>query len=136
MQKKQGSKGKYKYWLTDEGLTLLRGWARDGLTDEQIADKCCIVSSTLYEWKKKYPDFSEALKKGKEVVDTEVENALYQKALAGDTTAMIFWLKNRRPDKWRDKQEISVGNTDDKPFMVDDKRAAAALEALGYVKAE
>ena len=57
------AKGKYARWLTKEGLLLLEGWARDGLTDEQIA----------------------------------------QKALSGDVTAQIYWLKNRRPDKWRDK---------------------------------
>lgn len=102
------AKGKYEYWLTDEGLTLLEGWARDGLTDEQIAHNAGITAVTLYDWKKKYPKISETLKKGKEVVDFEVENALLQKALKGDTTAQIFWLKNRRPDKWRDKPNISV----------------------------
>lgn len=102
------AKGKYEYWLTDEGLTLLEGWARDGLTDEQIAHNAGITAVTLYDWKKKYPKISEALKRGKEVVDFEVENALLQKALNGDTTAQIFWLKNRRPDKWRDKPNISV----------------------------
>lgn len=102
------AKGKYEYWLTDEGLTLLEGWARDGLTDEQIAHNAGITAVTLYDWKKKYPKISETLKKGKEVVDFEVENALLQKALNGDTTAQIFWLKNRRPDKWRDKQETEL----------------------------
>ena len=72
--------GKYQYWLTDDGRTLLQGWARDGLIDEQIAEKCGITRSTLSEWKKKYPDISNALKKGKEIVDREVENALLKKA--------------------------------------------------------
>ena len=84
---------------------MLEGWARDGLTDEQIAKNIGITLSTFYEWKKKYSDFSESLKKGKEVVDYEVENALLSSALEGNTTAQIFWLKNRRPDKWRDKQK-------------------------------
>ena len=97
------AKGKYEYWLSEDGLTLLAAWARDGLTDEAIADKCEITTSTLYEWKKKYSEISEALKRGKEVVDYEVENALLKKAKNGDTTAMIFWLKNRKPDRWRDK---------------------------------
>ncbi|MBC8612060.1 helix-turn-helix domain-containing protein [Massilimaliae timonensis] len=99
------AKGKYEYWLTEEGLTLLEGWARDGLTDEQIAHNAGITAATLYEWKKKYPEISEALKKGKEVVDFEVENALLQTALSGNVAAQIFWLKNRKPDKWRDKPE-------------------------------
>ena len=130
-------KGKYEKWLEPDGLLLLEGWARDGLTDEQIADKIGISRSTLNEWKKKFPDISDTLKKGKEVVDYEVENALLKRALGysyeevtkeaqlnprtgkyelaitkvvtkeivPDTTAQIFWLKNRKPDKWRDKMK-------------------------------
>ncbi len=97
------ARGKYEYWLTEDGLTLLEGWARDGLKDEQIANNCGITAKTLYEWKNKFSKICEALKKGKEVVDYKVENELLDKALGGDTTAQIFWLKNRRPDKWRDK---------------------------------
>lgn len=100
------AKGKYEYWLTEDGLLLLSAWARDGLTDEQIALKCDICRSTLSEWKIKYPDISDALKKGKEVVDIEVENALLKAALAGEAWAVCFWLKNRKPDAWRDKPEV------------------------------
>lgn len=122
------AKGKYQEWLTKEGLIKLQGWARDGLTDEQIAHNMGISTSTLYEWKKKYSDLSESLKKGKEVIDRQVENALLKSALGfryeeetvtnkGDvvtvskyekpnTTAQIFWLKNRKPKMWRDKQEV------------------------------
>lgn len=103
------AKGKYQQWLEPEGLTLLEGWARDGLTDEQIAHNCGITATTLYEWKNRFSEISEALKKGKEVVDYQVENALLEKALGGDTTAQIFWLKNRRPDKWRDKPLEGTG---------------------------
>lgn len=56
------AKGKYEEWLTPEGLLLIEGWARDGLTDEQIAHNMGIVPSTLYEWKKKYPELSDTLK--------------------------------------------------------------------------
>ena len=97
------AKGKYEYWLTEEGLLVLEGWARDGLTDEQIASNSGIGYSTLQTWKGKYQDIQDSLKKGKEVVDYAVENALLKNALRGDTTAQIYWLKNRRPDKWRDK---------------------------------
>lgn len=97
------AKGKYQKWLEPENLILLEGWARDGLTDDQIAKNMGISRDTLHEWKKKYSDISDTLKKGKEVVDYEVENALLQSALDGNTTAQIFWLKNRRPDKWREK---------------------------------
>lgn len=96
-------RGKFEYWLTDDGLTLLGGWARDGLTDEQIAHNMGISRSTLSEWKYRYNEISDTLKANKEIVDYKVENALLEKALNGDTTAQIFWLKNRRPDKWRDK---------------------------------
>lgn len=102
------AKGKYEYWLTDGGLTLLEGWAREGLTNEQIAHNMGISLTTLKAYRNAYPSISATLKKGKEVVDFEVENALLQKALNGDTTAQIFWLKNRRPDKWRDKPNVSV----------------------------
>lgn len=110
------AKGKYEYWKSPEGLTLLEGWARDGLTDEQIAHNMGIAAGTLYEWKKKYSEIDESLKKSKEVVDRAVENALYKKALAGDVTAMIFWLKNRRPNDWRDKRETQLsGNVQTVP---------------------
>lgn len=97
------AKGKYEKWLESDGLTLLEGWARDGLTDDQIAHNMGICRDTLNEWKKKYSDISDTLKKGKDVVDYEVENALLEQARGGNTTAIIFWLKNRRPHKWRDK---------------------------------
>ncbi len=102
------AKGKYKEWLEPDGLLLISAWARDGLTDEQIAENMGVSRSTLNEWKKKYPDISDTLKRGKEVVDIEVENALYRAALDGNTTAIIFWLKNRQPQKWRDKQQVEM----------------------------
>lgn len=96
------AKGKYEKWLEPDGLTLLEGWARDGLTDEQIAKNMGISRSTLNKWKNDYSDISDTLKKGKDVVDYEVENALLKRAIEGNITAIIFWLKNRRPNKWRD----------------------------------
>jgi transposase-like protein len=128
------AKPKYEEWLTEEGLLLIEGWARDGLTDEQISHNMGINPSTLYDWKKKHPKISEALKRGKEVVDRQVENALLKKALGyrydevvyedgkevrritkevqPDTTALIFWLKNRKPAEWRDKQNIEHSGPD------------------------
>ena len=87
-------------------LILIEGWARDGLTDEQIADKLGISKDTFYKYKKKYPDFSDSLKRGKEIIDYEVENALLKNALNGNITAQIFWLKNRKPKQWKDKVDI------------------------------
>lgn len=95
------AKGKYEKWLTEQGLALLAGWARDGYTDEQIAKKMGISRSTLNEWKNKYPDISDTLSKNKEIIDYQVENALLQSALKGNTYAQTYWLNNRRPDKWR-----------------------------------
>lgn len=75
------AKPKYTEWLTPDGLLRLEAWARDGLTDEQIAKNCGINPATLYTWKNKYSKISEALKRNKEVVDVEVENALLKCAL-------------------------------------------------------
>ena len=102
------AKGKYHKWLEKENLVLLAGWARNGLTDEQIAYNMGINVSTLYEWKNKYKEINESLKESKEIADLAVENALYLKALSGDTTAMIFWLKNRKQFDWREKQQIEA----------------------------
>ena len=137
------AKGKYVQWLTREGLLKIQGWARDGLTDEQVAKNMGISRSTLNLWREKYSDISDALKEGKEVADRIVENALFKSAqgymvkvkkpikihvieyasgsgkkrkeydkivqseeeqwIPGQVTAQIFWLKNRKPEKWREK---------------------------------
>lgn len=104
------AKTTYKDWEVEEKILLLQGWARNGLTNEQIASNMDIVVSTLWEWRKKSPKISNALKIGKDEADIQVENALYKAALEGNTTAMIFWLKNRRSKEWRDKiqQEITT----------------------------
>ena len=77
----QLARGKYRTWLEPDNLLRLAAWARDGLTDEQIASNMGISRSTLSEWKKKYQNISDALKKGKEVIDIQVENALLKRAL-------------------------------------------------------
>lgn len=138
-----GRKGLYEDWLTPDGLLQVTGWARDGLTDQQIANNIGIGMTTYYRWQEDFREFREALKKGKAPVDIEVENALLRRALGydydevvkelvptgktgddgkpifkqhvktvtkhmpPDTTAQIFWLKNRRPGRWRDKIEAA-----------------------------
>ncbi|WP_339012255.1 helix-turn-helix domain-containing protein [Lactococcus garvieae] len=78
---------KYHEWLTEEGLVKLEGWARDGLSDKQIAeDKIGVSERTFTDWKKKFSSISSVLKKGKEVVDRQVENALLKRALGYETT--------------------------------------------------
>lgn len=104
-------KGKYEYWLTADGQLLIEGMARDGLTDEQMSKKIGISLSTFYEWSNRFSEFSEALKKGRAPIDYEVENKLLELCRAGDKTAIIFWLKNRRPDLWKDRRDKDE-NTD------------------------
>lgn len=136
---------KYEYWITSEGLLLIEGWAKDGLTDKQIAHNIGITEQTLNNWKRSYPSLFESLKKGKEVIDREVENALLKRALGyqytetrtkmykvegqevkevtetikevvPDTTAQIFWLKNRKPYEWRDKKNIEHSGEINNPY--------------------
>ena len=130
--------GKYMDWITGEGLERICAWYRDGLTNEDVAHNIGITVQTLYEWLRKYPSLSSAVKITREVADLRVENALYKRArgydyseevwerrtnretgepelvmvrrfdkhMPPDTTAQIFWLKNRRPAEWRDKREV------------------------------
>ncbi|MCB6366523.1 helix-turn-helix domain-containing protein [Intestinibacillus massiliensis] len=100
---------KYRKWLEPDGLTRLAGWARDGLTQAQVAGRLGVSLRTLAVWQRRFPEIADALRRGKEVVDYEVENALLQSALGGSTTAQIFWLKNRKPDKFREKPLPSGG---------------------------
>lgn len=140
------AKGKYEEWLTEENLLRIEAWARDGLSDEQISKNMGIATSTLYNWKNEHLEILEALKKGKDIADIQIENALFKKAqgynakirkafkvkeviykdgkrlketerieyaedevhIPADTTAQIFWLKNRKPDVWRDRIEQKV----------------------------
>jgi len=77
--------------------------ASQGLIVAEMAATWGVAKSTVYEWRGKHPEFSDALKTGADNVDDQIEKALYNKALDGDTTAMIFWLKNRRSNTWRDR---------------------------------
>ena len=97
--------GKSKFEEIKEKFPLIEGWAKEGLTDEQISRNLGISKVTFYKYKASCSELSELLKRSKEVVDYEVENALYKSAMSGNVSAMIFWLKNRRPDKWKDKKE-------------------------------
>lgn len=98
------AKGIYKKWLEDDNLILLQGWKRNGLTDEQIAKNIGINVRTLDKWKAKYGRIGQALKIGHEQANYAVEGKLLKKALSGNTTAMIFWLKNNWRDKYNDSE--------------------------------
>lgn len=143
--------GKYRDWLTEDGLARIEQWAREGLTDEQISRKMGVSCSSYYKWQQDHPEISEALKNGKAPVDIQVENALLKRALGydyeetteeremlptgktdeygqpiviervrtrrnvrhmpPDTTAQIYWLNNRRPDRWRAKPQPDASDT-------------------------
>jgi hypothetical protein len=98
------AKGIYKKWLEDDNLILLQGWKRNGLTDEQIAKNIGINVRTLDKWKAKYGRIGQALKIGHEQANYAVEGKLLKKAMSGNTTAMIFWLKNNWRDKYNDSE--------------------------------
>ena len=96
--------GFYRKWLEPDNLVLLQGWKRNGLTDEQIAQNIGIRRETLYAWKKRFPNINNALKRGREQSNYIIESKLFQTALSGNTTAMIFWLKNNWRDKYNDSE--------------------------------
>lgn len=113
---KRGPKPKYLDWITPHGLTLITGWARNGLTSQEIAKNVGIHPSTLCVWQNQFPEIDKAIKNGKEFSDLAVENALFNKAIRGDVGAICFYLKNRKPEKWRDKP------------MTDDELTKAQIE--------
>lgn len=189
------AKGKYKKWLEPDNLTKLEGWARDGLKDTQIADNMGINVSTLYTWKNRYSEINEALKKGKEFVDYEIENSListmkkhtltttqykmvkkdklvlqaerkkfanmyklehpeatkmqiliavaehipvyeqipYVKTVTEvdpNISSMIFWLKNRRPEKYRDQTFKKLNEAQARKAIAEANISEKQLKAL------
>jgi hypothetical protein len=145
-------------------LDWARGLSMQGYINEEIADRMQIARTTLYNWCNEYPEFLDALKKGKELPDILAEQALFKKVIGfeyteskttveldsqgkpkpakietfkkqfiPDTLAQIFWLKNRRPDRWRDRTEIEVDvkNNDIEKMSRDElKSKLAELEAI------
>lgn len=130
---KVGRKTKYDTHVAPH-LKRIPSWRKQGMTEEQVADKLDIAYSTLNLYKNKYSELSEALKKGKEELIEELEDSLYKKAMGyeyeetetwleevdgvqkkrvkrvkkiapPDTGALCFALKNLAPDKWRDRQD-------------------------------
>lgn len=98
------AKPRYKKWLNPENLTLIEGWKRNGLTDDQIAHNMGIAPRTLAYWKRDHMQILQALKVGREQANFIVERELFSKAVKGNTTAMIFWLKNNWRDKYNDSE--------------------------------
>lgn len=133
-------------WLEDDGRILIEGWAKDGLTNKEIAKNMGVSLNVFNRWKTENEVFASFLKKSKNVADRQVENALFKRAVGfeyaetteervfnplknkfemvvtkkvnkvvlPDTTAQIFYLKNRKPDTWRDRREIDSNEALDK----------------------
>ena len=107
-----GRKSKY-YTHVEPRLEEVKFWYMNGAIDEEVADNLKIAVSTLYEYKKQFPEFSEACALTKEVSNARVQNSLYKNAVENmDFKAQKYWLQNRMPDKWKDKQEISITDSD------------------------
>lgn len=128
-----GRKPDYKPEMCEQ----VRNYCELGATDREIAEYLDVHVSQIYRWKNRYKEFNEAMKAGKEAADDRVERAFYNRAVGydhdavkifctketgvvevpfiehhpPDVTAGIMWLKNRRPDKWRDKQEHKIDAT-------------------------
>ena len=147
-KKSRGRKSEYREEYAEQALKL----CLLGATDKEIAEFFSVSEQTLNSWKKKFPQFLESLKKGKAVADANVASRLYSRAIGydakatkfatnegritdkveyiehyrPDTTAAIFWLKNRQPAKWRDKKEVEnlVKLGDELESMSDEELAA------------
>ena len=147
-KKSRGRKSEYREEYAEQALKL----CLLGATDKEIAEFFSVSEQTLNSWKKKFPQFLESLKKGKAVADANVASRLYSRAIGYDaratkfatnegkitdkveyiehypldTTAAIFWLKNRQPGKWRDKKEVEnqVKLGDELESMSDEELAA------------
>lgn len=147
-KKQKGRKSSYREEYANQALKL----SLLGSTDKEMADFFGVSEQTLNSWKKKFPEFLESLKKGKSVADANVASKLYNRATGydtkatkfatnegkitdrveyiehypPDTTAAIFWLKNRQPEKWRDKKEIeaNVKLSDELESMTDEELRA------------
>ena len=98
-------------WGTVEKLQLLEEWSTQGLYIKDIAAKMGISVTTVYDWMNKNPEIAAAIKKGRDKSIDMVENALFKSAINGNVTAMIFYLKNRAPERYKDRVEKNI-NTD------------------------
>lgn len=149
-----GAKGKSAQWLTEEGLLKLKELARGGYSDRQIYEEIGISKQTFYDWCKRFPDFLDHIKKGREPVKIKVEDAFYSRCewrevtetrkevfvdssgkeskkvvnqtrwIPPDSAILIFALKNLDPKKWRDKP------AEDTSKLASDEEFEAMVKAL------
>ena len=150
-KKKRGRKSEYRIEYADQALKL----CLLGATDKELSEFFSVSEQTLIKWKKDYPEFLESLKKGKNIADANVASRLYNRAIGynckatkfatsngkitdskefiehypPDTTAAIFWLKNRQPEKWRDKKEVDANvNLGDELESLTDEQLQAIID--------
>lgn len=150
-KKKRGRKSEYQKEYADQALKLCLLEA----IDKELAEFFSVSVQTLNKWKKDYPEFLESLKKGKNIADANVASRLYNRAIGysckatkfatsegritdskeyiehypPDTTAAIFWLKNRQPEKWRDKKEVDANvNLGDELEELSDEQLQAIID--------
>lgn len=131
----------YDDWTEPENLILIQGWKRNGLTNEEISKNIGINAKTLWAWQRKERDLprgqrpiSNALKIGRQQANFVIENKLFERARQGNTTAMIFWLKNNWRDKYNDSQlsveERKLAQQRTKKLIADTKISEAKAKAL------
>ena len=84
-----------------------------GMTNEEMAVSFDVSGATLANWANEFPEFLDARARGRDEADGAVVASLYKRALGGDTQAATWWLKNRRPKQWADKQQIDMTMNDD-----------------------
>lgn len=136
-----GRKPMWDEWISEDGLLVIKGWARDGFTNQEIAKNIGVSHTTFCDWENRFPEIVEALKNGRRPTIVEVEDTFFEKKLKGyfideeisevtkhpngtktehrkkmrrwippDTTAMIFYLKCKKPKQYNDRLAITVDN--------------------------
>ena len=104
--------------LTEDDYKQISAWSGDGLSETQIATLLGVNISTITREKKRNEQFAQAIKKGRYKAVQLVANKVFQNAMDGKETSAIFFLKNRDPDNWADRQEINY-NLDLKNVLTD-----------------
>ena len=105
-EQKSSKVGRKRITFTDEDITNIERWSGDGLSEAQIATLLGCSLSTIARKKREKGRFDTALKKGKTRAIQAVANQVFQNAMSGKETSAIFFLKNRDPDNWADRQEV------------------------------
>ncbi len=105
---KRMNNASFDEWEAPDKLQMIEDWASQGLSLGEIAHNMGIARSTLFIWRDKSKDISDAIKRGADASVDLVENALFSAAVSGNITAQIFFLKNKRPNDWKDKRDTEI----------------------------